>query len=171
MSVRDELIEACARGDEITVRRLEWWPVKEALCEWWWSREPFTVRDLAVYARALGAYPAADVMAALPDAAGKWRPKPGHILAALRDRGRSDEKRPDVGRSADPSRSTAALVATQAALARGEQPCDCGAPSARKWIADAHGVWRCPDCQGVEAGQVFAAEDHTLTHPEQEATA
>lgn len=163
MSVRDDLVTACARGDHLAIRRLEWEPISEALAEWWWSREPFTLADLTHYARALGDYPAADVLAALPDAAGKWRPKPGHILAVLRDRGRSDEKRIDVGRSTDRSRSPEARAATRRAVAAGERLCDCGAPSARKWIADAHGVWRCPDCGGLEAGQVYAGEDAGLT--------
>lgn len=80
----------------------------------------------------------------------------------------------DVGRSRDRSRSTDALDAVRAALAAGEATCDCPGPCGRKWVTDAIeersgkdgrvialpvGTWRCPDCHGIEPGQVYAAED------------
>ena len=174
MSARDDLVTMCARRDELGLKRTGWHELFEALRDGWWHRETFTVRDFTHYVRFLGDYPAADVLAALPDVAGQWCPKPGVLLGAVRARQRSDDKRPDAGRSRDTSRSADALTAVRAALAAGEHVCGCGAPSSRKWVpdsvdirTDAHGkraaipvgCWRCPDCNGLEAGQVYAAED------------
>ncbi len=174
MSVRDDLIKACEQGDELAIYRTGHGEFYEALRDWWWSRDAFRVKDFAPYARALGDSPPADVMAALPDVAGKWRPHPGEIVGAVRNRQRGDDHRTDVGRCRDRSRSADALAATRAALAAGETVCTCPGPSSRKWVPDGveHrtgkngrrislpvGVWRCPDCRGVEPGQVNAAED------------
>lgn len=173
-ATRDQLLDALQTGDEDTVRRLGWSEVIEALHSWWWSKAAFSLTDFVPYARALGDYSPADVLAALPAVAGKWRPGPGQILGAVRAQ-HGDGKRIDAGRATDRSRSVAALAAVRAALAAGEQPCQCGCPTNRAWITDdlEHrtdargsfclpvGAWRCPTCGGLEPGQVFAAEDQS----------
>ncbi len=176
MTNRDELVTACAKGDELTIKRHGYLELFEALRDGWWHRDPFTLRDFTHYMRFLGDYSPADVLAALPDVAGQWCPKPGVLLGAVRARARSqdEDQRPDVVRARNSAKTPDALTAVAAALAAGEHVCTCGAPSSRAWVpdrvvmrTDSHGkefhipigVWRCPNCHGLEQGQAWEAED------------
>ncbi len=160
MNRRQELIDACERGDRPTVQRLGWDDNFETLRDGWWSRDPFTVAQLTPYAKLLGHYPPDTVRAAITDAAGKWRPRPGELLAAVRAHSKTNATAgTNAGRNRNPATRPNALAATLEALHAGARVCECSGPTSIRWTADTQGVWRCPTCDGLEQGQVYAAED------------
>lgn len=184
-STRDTLISALEAGDEVTIRRLNWAPVLEAASTWWAPKQRCSFAEFVSYAKLLGDYDPAEVLEAFAELAGEWRPHPAAVRGQLNKRNER-ELRTDVGRSRDRSRSTDALDAVRAALAAGERTCDCPGPCGRKWVPDAVetrrgkdgrtislpvGVWRCPDCVGIEPGQVYAANEASLEQLEPRAAA
>ncbi len=164
MSARDELLRACARGDELALQRAGWTPVWEALSSWW--PKAFSSTDLRPYVALLVDEPPELILGALQDwtrtKSGQWRPKPAELAHLLRP---DDEPGTvNVGRGHGCHRSDEALAAVAAALAAGEQPCRCGHDKSR-YLRQSPSkyhprqVWRCRDCRGLEPGQVHAVED------------
>jgi ribosomal protein L37AE/L43A len=165
-TAHDQLVAAFENGDQLGVRRLGWWTIWEAAATWWAPRQTATAKDMVPFAKLLGDEDPAKVLDALRDLAGDWRPTPAQVRGHLH-RNDHAEHTVNAGRATDPARDPAALTA---ALAAGEHVCECGDPAGRTWRRDQHGVWRCPDCGGIEQGQAWAAEDaHAATVIEQSA--
>jgi len=162
MSARDDLLRACARGDELALQRAGWTPVWEALSSWW--PKAFTSTDLRPYVALLVDEPPELILGALQDwtrtKSGQWRPKPAELAHLLRPEEQGATV--NVGRGQGRHRSDAALAAVAAALAAGEEPCRCGHDNSR-YRYDPRHVWRCRDCAGLEPGQVHAVEDNRAT--------
>ena len=156
-SVRDQLIAACDVGDQLSIRRLGWYEVHEGLATWWAPRQGCTCRQLTPYAKLLGDQPPELVLDALQALAGDWRPTPGAIRGYL-NRKRADSTSVDLGRGRDLTITPDALQAVADAIRAGEEPCSCGIHSPQ-WKRDGASVLRCPTCDGLEQGQVYAVED------------
>ena len=166
MSRRHDLIAACDAQDHAAIRRLGWYDVHEACATWWAPRQGCTARELTPYAKLLGDVDPELVLEALKECSGEWRPSPGAVQGYLNGK-RADGARVDVSRGRDLSGTEDALREVAVALHNGERPCSCASHSAR-WRCGAKsrpgGSWvlRCPSCDGIEPGQVFAAEDAGL---------
>ena len=164
MTTRAALLESIEAGDHNIVRRI--WPeVWEALATWWQPRQTCTLRELAPYAKMLGGEDPDDILAAIRECAGDFRPVPGQVLAALK-RLRGDVTRVDVGRGRHYSDTPAALEAVADAIRHGERECECGPPTARLWLVASSGVRRCRVCRGLAVEQRYAAEDAGLLDQE-----
>jgi hypothetical protein len=170
MSARDELLRACATGDEVTLGRHGWRPVFDALAGWWPKR--FGATDLRPYVTLLADERPEAIVAALEllttMRGGGFRPSPAELRALVH--ADDDGERRDVGDCGSPSQSPEVLARVAAEVLDGAQLCDCGGPTSRTWVIDPpprrreppRGVWRCRDCGGLEPGQVYAAEDAGL---------
>jgi hypothetical protein len=150
--MRADLLGAIGRGEHDAIRSGPWGAVWEVLATRWAPRQTCPLGELRPYAQALGDAPVADVLAAIDEATGTWRPSAGEVLAALR-RLRGENERVDVGRGRDLSSTEDALRAAAQAHMAGEPECSCGFhhPS---WSRDNHWVLRCRRCGGLEPGQV-----------------
>jgi hypothetical protein len=156
-----ELVTAFENGDRLAVRRLGWEPVHRALHTWWPKPNPPADAGLMrSYAEALGDEDPAAVLDALRALSGRWRPGAGEVLGHINGK-RDDGASVDAGRGGSPALSPAALQAVAEALARGEEPCSCGMwlPT---WLRARDWVLRCPRCDGLEHGQLYACEDAGL---------
>ena len=117
---------------------------------------------MVAFVKLLGNENPADVLDAIEACAGEWRPLPGELKGYLnRKRGAGDGDRVDLGRGKAVCSRDEALDAVAAAVAAGVAVCSCGRPPTTwpRGSADSDGVLHCPDCQGLEQGQVWAAED------------
>jgi hypothetical protein len=164
MIARDELLRACAQGDEVTLRRHGWQPVWRALKSWW--PKAFAAEDLRPYVRLLAEEPPDQIVEALAGWArtkrGQFRPSPAEVMHALH----GDDLAPDLGPKVNTGRgrdraSTDTALRAVADASRSEAPCSC-AVRRPTWRIDALGVLRCQTCAGLEWGQVYAAEDAQL---------
>ena len=85
MSVRDELLRACAQGDEVTLKRHHWWPVWRALKTWW--AKAFSLEDMRTYVRLLAGEPPDRIVHELEEwtktKRGQFRPTPAEVMHAL----------------------------------------------------------------------------------------
>lgn len=156
MKIRDQLLAAIEEGDHNVVRRI-WAEPWEALATWWQPRQTCTLRELKPYVKILGDEDPEDIVAAIRDCAGGFRPVAGEVMAALRRlRG---TPRVDVGRGVHRSGTDTAHRAVAAAVLHdGDVSCDCGSPVSLKWRLDGQGVFRCP-AGHIEPGQVYSAID------------
>lgn len=161
MTARDQLIVAFENGDRLTIQRLGWWPPYEAAHEWWAPKQRCTLQEFVPYVKLLGDEDPAAVVDAFRDLAGEWRPHPAAIRGHVH-RNDIDHARGGPGLSRDPASDPGALQATANARRDGERLCDCGCPTSRRWLLSTAGVLRCRDCDGLERGQVYAAEDAGL---------
>jgi hypothetical protein len=155
---RNEVAAAFASPDQDTIRELGWWEIWEACATWWKPRQTATPTDMVPYAQLLGDEDPAQVLQALRELAGEWRPSPGAIRGHLHP-ANNDTAHPALAR--DPAATSNALTATARALNAGEQPCGCNRHNST-WPIDQHGVLRCTTCNGLEQGQSYAAEDAGL---------
>jgi hypothetical protein len=153
---RDEVVAAFERGDVLGVRRVGWWAVWEAAAQWWAPRQTCTSREFVAYAKLLGDEDPAGVLEAFRALVGDWRPTPAQVRAYLHRP--QEESGVSVGRSRDPAKTDQALRAVAQAALAGEPPCSCDLRRPT-WTIDAAGVLRCPACRGLEAGQIYDAED------------
>jgi hypothetical protein len=160
VSVRSDLLEAIAAGDHQAAHRLGWGEVWEDLARNWAPRQGCTLAELGAYVRLLGDEKPEEVVAAIRECAGEFRPVPGAVLAALKQL-RGETRRVDVGRGRHRSAGDDALQAVADALAAGEHACPCGCPTSLRWSIDSRGVLRCP-AGHLEPGQVYSAEDAGL---------
>jgi hypothetical protein len=171
MSVRDELLRACAKGDEVTLRRHGWQPVWRALKSWW--PKAFAAEDLRPYIRLLADEPPDHIVGALAGWSktkrGQFRPSPAEIMHALHGEEPGADLGPKVntGRGRDRAGTEQALRAVADAM-RTEAPCSCDVRRPT-WRIDALGVLRCLACSGLEWGQIYAAEDARLIATEEAA--
>lgn len=172
-SRRDDLIRACETNDQHALAELGWTDVLEALDSWWAPRQRCTPAQATPFAKLLGAENPADVLSALEELTDVWRPTPAAVRGHLR-KARSDRTALGRDRHGNPATRPDVIARVAQALDNGAQPCQCGAPASRTWRVD-HvekrsdkdgrpvliplGVWRCPDCDGIEQGQVHAVED------------
>jgi hypothetical protein len=163
---RHELVAACDADDHAAIRRLGWRDVHEALNTWWKPKQGCTLTQLTWFAKLLGDEDPAQIVEALEALCGEWQPSPAAVRGYLNGK-RADGARVDVGRARDLSGTEDALREVAAALQSGERPCACAVHSAR-WRCGAKsrpgGSWvlRCATCDGLEPGQVYAAEDAGL---------
>jgi hypothetical protein len=156
-SRKEAVIAAFETGDQLAIRRLGWWPAWEACSTWWAPRQTCTAMEFVPFAKLLGDEDPEKVLDALRDLCGDWRPTPAQVRGHLH-RKTGDESRVDVGRGRDRAGSEEALRAVADAIRTGEQPCSCGRHSPQ-WRRDDAWVLRCPDCGGLEHGQVYSLED------------
>jgi len=169
MTVRDQLLVACENGDHAAIHRLGWGDVGEVLATGWAPRQTCSMNELKPWAKMLGNEDPVALLSAIDECAGVWRPTPGQIRGHLN--AKRDDSSVDVGRGRDRAGSEEALRAVADAIRSGEQPCSCGYHSPqwrcaavakkRKGIplCAADYVLRCPSCDGIEPGQVYAVED------------
>jgi hypothetical protein len=176
---RDEAVRAFEQADELTVRRLGWWPVWQARATWWAPVKSCTAREMIPLVKLLGDEDSARVLEAHRElATNKWQPTPaenrGHLIAKTAKGPQSN-----VGLSRDRAATLEALKATAAAWTSGERLCKCGPPIAGKWDPRPDGVLRCarrfrpdlddtygPGCGGLEPGQLNNAIDAGLLNEE-----
>lgn len=162
MSARDELIRAFTDNDHDTVRMLGWWDVWGTLHGLWDPKKKTTAKDMVWYATALGDENPADVLDAVLACAGDFRPTAGQLRGYLnRQRGEDPSARVDVGRSTDIASDPRVLANVREALRNGAHACECGhSPPGVPWLrGNRDGVLRCPDCDGIQDGQIYNAED------------
>ena len=90
-------------------------------------------------------------------ATSEWRPSPAVIYTRLHPASREPVAVPQ-GRIAviHPDRTERALGAVRAMVAVGDEICECR-PRPVTVLVNADGVLMCPDCNGLEPGQVDAA--------------
>jgi hypothetical protein len=163
MSRRDDLLRACAQGDELALRRAGWVPVWEALKTWW--PKAFASTDMRPYVTLLVDEPPDRLVAALEawtkTKRGQFRPSPAEVMHALHGDEEHDglERHPALAR--DPAATPRALAAVARTIEAGEPDCSCGFHRS-VWNIDAEGVLRCRECGGGEPGQRYAAEDAGL---------
>ena len=150
MSTRDELMAACAAGDEGRVDLAGWDAVLRALR--WWTKPGRVTLDgtVAPIADAIGDEDPDQIVKALRALLDEleWRPSAAQIRVAMYppqapDRAGRGRTRPDL--------APAALQAVRLAAER-EEVCDCF-PFAGAVTFDADHVHRCADCGGLELGQ------------------
>lgn len=158
---RQQLVDAFQREDHDAIKAAGWWPVWEVCTTAWAPRQTATARDMIPYAKRLGDYEPDQIIAAFDACAGPWRPVPGELLGWLNRTERGSD-RADLGRATDPANTPDAIQAVADAIQAGDHACTCGCPTARTWRLTTVGVLRCPTCQHIEQGQVFAAEDAGL---------
>ena len=155
---RDQIVAAFERNDHEAVKAAGWWPVWEMCTTAWAPRQTATAREMVPYAKLLGDHDPAEVLEALEACAGEWRPTPGQIRGHLNGR-RSDSSRVDAGRGCSREMHPETLQDVADRRRAGEHVCGCDFHRAQ-WDREP-GTWvrRCPECGGLEPGQVFGAED------------
>lgn len=170
MSVHEDLLRACANGDEVALGRHGWRPIYEALVSWW-PRE-FTRDDLRPYVRVLADEKPEAILGALrahtTTKGGGFRPLPAEVRALIH--AEDEVAAPRHGGYTNPSEGLSVLERVAAAISAGETVCECPCPTSRAWLIDPpplkgkppRGIWRCPECGWIEQGQVYAAEDAGL---------
>jgi hypothetical protein len=156
VSVRDELVAAFEANDHEAIKAAGWWPVWEMCHTAWAPRQTATAKEMVPYAKLLGDLDPAAVLEALEACAGEWRPVPGQLRGHLN--AKDCQSSVDVARGRDLTATTEALQAVADAIRGGEQPCSCDYHSPQ-WRRDDAYVLRCPTCNGLETGQVYAVED------------
>lgn len=152
MSVRDQLVDACAASDLLAVRRLGWWPVVEAANTWWARRQTCTLPEFGPFASLLGDEDPTQVLDAFRALAGEWRPPPSRVYAHLHPPKKNDERFPGPGAGHDRTATPEAWAAVREARANGEHECTCGFHRPT-WAKDVRNVLRCKACRGLEPGQ------------------
>jgi hypothetical protein len=129
VSLRDDLLRACAQGDQLALRRAGWVPVWEALKTWW--PKAFASTDMRPYVALLADEPPDRIVIALEawikTSRGQFRPSPAEVMHALHgdDETTGDGPSVDLGRCRNPFLSDRAIAAVADALKAGEQPCRC----------------------------------------------
>lgn len=161
MTIRDQVLAAFEDGNVLAIRRLGWWPPYEAANEWWAPKQRCTLQEFVPYVKLLGDEEPAAVVDAFRDLAGEWRPHPAAIRGHIH-RNDTDHALGGPGLSRDPASDPEALQAVATAARNGARLCDCGCPTSRTWRINAAGLLRCRDCDGLERGQVYSAEDAGL---------
>src|SRR5262245_49784010 len=149
------LLAACERADLAAVENLGWHPVLDALGLWPGRLRP---GELPPYASRLGDQHPEQVAAAIRRLARtlEWRPGAAQVYQELHPPGREVPAAGARARHARPDATIGAYTAVAQALARFEEVCDC-LPRSPQWDIDPLGVLRCPDCSGLEPGQVDSA--------------
>lgn len=162
MSRLDELLAAIDAGDDQAIDRLGWAEPWDLLATANAPRQICPLSDLRPYVKMLADFEPEEVVAAIKACAGEWRPSAAKLRGWLNGRRAERAQRIHTG-GGGPRRdgTTEALSAVAAAWREGAEPCSCGAWSPQ-WNRDAAWVLHCPTCDGLEPGQLHAAEDAGL---------
>jgi hypothetical protein len=155
-----DLLIACDAGDMVRIEQLGWRPVTDAL-RYFSKRLDGT--ELAPYASLLGDEDPDDVVQAIkalvPQSKG-YRPGAAEIWIQIHPE-QAPGQTPYLGRTAAdrPDQTPAAYAAVLAAVALGQDTCECF-PRPTTVNITAAGVLTCPECGGLEPGQVDQAIDN-----------
>jgi hypothetical protein len=157
MSARADLKAACATGDELTVRRLGWWQVYEALRDWW-PKKGFDSTAFGSHVELLGDEDSDAVYEALRSlGVSKFRPVPSEILRPLRELAVASASPRESGmeRQARKNHQVRRL------LAEGTDPCWCsGIPHPP--VRQVDGLWFCGACGGLDPATAQTAIEELL---------